>query len=764
MRGSIFSFLFIFCATVMFAQKPKLNRANQSFKNLNYQEAIESYLAVLDKTDNSEAKRNIAECYRKLDNWVDAEYWYGQTVILPDVRPEDVLYYGMALLSNGKLSQAKEQFQKYISLRPDDLRGQLLLKACDQSVIDDIAKRGAVYKVANATKLNTALDDFGPSYFEDGVVFSSERDKGVAIKRQHGWSDRPFVELFYTKATLADQTTMEYNYSSPEKYSSKINSKFHDGPVSFNSDFSEIYFTRNNLVSGKVGTDNQDVVRLKVFSSKKNGKTWSDMQSLPFDSDEYSVAHPAISADGSKLYFASDMPGGFGGMDLYVSNLENGRWSPPQNLGPVINTEGHEIFPTLHKDGTLFFASDGHTGLGGLDIYYTQERGNGFTPVMNMGSPINSNVDDFHLIMNEEKTHGYFSSNREGGAGGDDIYTFTKFAVEGEVYVFDKATSEPIQGAVVNTGSCNLGNLTTGPDGKQKINLPVNSACEFLASKESFQDNTMQVSTRGYKPGDKVLIQIPLERPYNVKVTGVIRDEQTGRPIGNAKVILESDCGQAPQEFMTDNTGYYEFDLRANCCYVVKVQKEAYAPSKIDQFCTDKEPKAVVVNKVLKNETERPREPIEPREPKDPRIHTIQLEHIYYDFDKSNIRGEAVASLDELATYLKSNPSLIVEIGSHTDARATNKYNERLSARRAESVVRYLTQKGIGKNRLRAKGYGETAPVNDCFDNVKCDENQHQDNRRTEFRVIGSVNNQETEIRSTRPGNISVDPCKKCPF
>jgi outer membrane protein OmpA-like peptidoglycan-associated protein/tetratricopeptide (TPR) repeat protein len=750
------------------AQKSKIQRANQLYKDLNYQDAIELYLSALDKGDNSEAKINLADCYRHLDNWADAEYWYGQVVRLPAAQPIHKLYYGMALQSNGKCDQAKPYFEEYLAINPDDSRAQYLNKACDENVVEALMKAGALYQVINVAKLNTAYDDFGATYFKDGIVWSSERDRGASVKRIHSWTGHPFLELFNSKTALVDEKTLEYNYSNPEKYSAKVNSKFHDGPVSYNSDFSEMFFTRNNLTNGKIGKDDDGVIRLKVFSTKKNGDSWGEFVGLPFNSDEYSVAHPALSQDGSKLYFASDMPGGFGGMDLYISYFENGRWSPPSNLGPTINTEGHEVFPFLHPDGTLYFASDGNTGLGGLDIFYTMERGNGFTPVINVGSPINTTADDFFLVLNKDKTHGYFSSNREGGAGGDDIYSFTKFSVESEVLVFDRNTGEPIEGALVNTGGCNLGELLTGADGRARFQLGVDQTCDFLATKDTYEDNSTNVSTSGYKPGDRIFVQIPLSQPLDLKVTGIIRDQNNGKPLTGARVVLESDCGQPAQESLVGADGYYEFELRPNCCYVLKVYKDNYI-TKTETFCTETTPKDRIVNApvALQPVPTKPVSPVspEPLPPVKPEVGPVVLEHLYYDFDQAFIRGDAVASLDNLVKLLKDNGSVIVEIGSHTDSRATHKYNERLSSRRAESVVRYLIQRGISKDRLRAKGYGETVHVNNCNDNVPCSEEQHQRNRRTEFRVIGTINNNpNTTLDSKAPNAIKIDPCKKCPF
>lgn len=749
---------FAFTAT---AQKAKLSRADRMYKELNYQGAIEAYLNILDKRDEPEAKRKLADCYRKVGNTVDAEYWYGQVVRLSDVKPEEKLYYGMALQANGKCDLARQWYDEYTTINPSDLRGQLLAKACENNEVERLQKLGALYQVKNVEALNTAFDDFGPAYFEDGLVFSSERDGGVSIKREHTWTGHPFLELFFSKASVVDEASKEFSYSKPDKYSNKINTRFHDGPVSFSADFSEMFFTRNNLVNGSAKKDDQGVIRLKIFSSRKANGGWGSAESLPFNSDEYSVAHPALSKDGSKLYFTSDMPGGFGGFDLYVSYMENGRWSPPENLGPVINTEGNEVFPFVHEDGVLYFASDGHTGLGGLDIYYTTPRSGTWSPVTNMGNPINTISDDFGIIFNAEKTHGYLSSNREGGAGYDDIYSFTRFANNVEVLVYDKYSGDPIEGSTVVTGYEAIPNLITGIDGKATIQLPMEQTYTFVASKPLYDDNSAPVSTRNVKPNQTILVKIPLEMPLNIRVVGKITDEETGKPIPGARVILESDCGQETQEMLSNTDGGYQFELRPNCCYVLKVIFQDYI-TKVESFCTnvkDIDPaNPVVIEDIALVSTK----PIGPPDGKQEVIvDKPQILHIYYNFDRAEIRTDAVADLNNLYSFVKDHPTYVIEIGSHTDARGSKSYNEKLSARRAESVVRWLIAKGISKDRLRARGYGETTPTNDCFDNIPCSEEKHQKNRRTEFRVVGTSGE---VAKSGAKENITIDPCKKCPF
>lgn len=800
--------LFTFFAGAVFAQKGKLQRANREFEQFNYSDAIQLYLEVLDKADIAEAKIKLAESYRKVDNMAEAEYWYGQIVHLPEAKPIYSLYYGKALQSNGKCDLAKEWFEKYSREEPDDLRGQLLASTCDRDEMEKLLKARKDFYEVKKLPFNTKFDDFGPSYYKKGLVFASERGNTGPVKRIHEWTGYPFLDLYFTDIDTVDAEALEFKYDEkPEKYSSKLNTKYHDGPVCFSADGQKIFFTRNNIDQrNRVGKDDEGVIRLKIFTAEMQGEKWAELEGLPFNSDEYSVAHPSLAQDGKTLYFASDMPGGFGGMDLYYTVLEDGSWSPPRNLGPRINTEGHEVFPYMHSSNRMYFSSDGHVGLGLLDVYYVDYNEGVPGPVMNVGFPLNTVSDDFGLILNEEENFGYFSSNREGGVGRDDIYSFKYSVVKVEVLVYDANTEEPIEAATV-MNDCSGLDLMTGANGRVTIELPLNKCCTFTGSKETYEDNALESCTQDYKPGAKLFVKIPLSRPLDFAIEGVVYNEVSGEPMPDAKVELIPDCGGDVQTFVTDDDGRYNFVLDEDCCYTLKASKTGFlAVSTEKPYCTKglKESKNFkhdfYLNPIFANNPEitdntgnpgNPGNPnYNPNNPNSTNSGTVDggtivnpcdaiprsfiLEHIYYDFDKSYIRSDAEEPLAELIKILEDNPTLVVEIGSHTDARASNRYNERLSARRAKSVVRYLRKKGIGTNRLEAKGYGETTPTNECVNEIPCTEEQHQRNRRTEFRVIGLVDgtrfncdNSSVNVDEYSKAPIvlkRIDRCENCPF
>jgi outer membrane protein OmpA-like peptidoglycan-associated protein len=824
-------FIFVFAIGAM-AQSGKLKQAQQKMDNLDYIGAIELYNQILESHDDPTAKINLAEAYRKINDTPNAEFWYGQVVRLPQAEPIHKLYYGMMLQRNGKCDIAREWYQQYVDLTPSDQRGRYLLDACNYEE-ELMSKSAGIYEVENCS-FNSNSDDFSPTFYMAGLVFSSERDTNPIIRRTHTWTGNPFLELYYIDFKQNNKTEGcgNYTFGRVEKFAQDVNTKYHDASASFSRNSQEMFFTRNNFLDGKKGQDDAGIMRLKIFYMRSEGEgKWGSEQSLPFNSDEYSVAHPSISPDGTKLYFTSDMPGGFGGMDLYVSEKESGRWGPPLNLGPEVNTEGHEIFPYASADGKIYFASDGHVGLGGLDIYYTTDKGERtWTTPENVGYPINTIADDFGIVFNEQGTCGFFSSDREGGVGRDDIYSFKKTAISVEVLVVDEKTDVPLEGASVYV-VCKKDSMTTDAAGKIRFEMKLKDCCDLYASMENYKPNDSEACTHELTLSDKLEVKIPLSRTAEFDVEGIVFDGLTGLPMEGATVTIENDCGMPLAEpFITNQTGRYYFKLDKECCYKLKATQQGYFAGIAENVCTRGktesetlkenlllQPTSVAAipgqdpNKVIDNlkkkgapETDYTyydpttdtwmdkdtRLPADGKYPdgkmyekgvlkgggddfvKGPKAPTAEdpvipyLLHIYYDFDQAYIRDDAKEELGKLQKLLEENPQYIIEIGSHTDARGSNHYNQRLSQRRAESVVRWLSDKGISRSRLVARGYGETVNVNDCVNNVPCSEREHQMNRRTEFKVIGCTNciDPSKTLLSKENKNVRVDECKSCPF
>ena len=810
------------------AQTAKLEKAKRLMKELNYQAAIELLTQVTSKNDNAEAKINLAECYRKVSDSGNAEFLYGQVVRLPEAQPIHYLYYGEMLQRNGKCDLAKEWYQKFNEAVPEDIRGQYMSKACDYE--QELKTKGeGIYEVKRAT-FNSQFDDFGSHFYKDGIIFASERDRGIAIKRDHSWTGQPFLDLYFIPIKNCGT---DVTYGRPEPFSKDLNTKYHDAVVTFNKEQSQMYFTRNNYINGKVGTDDEGIMKLQIYTAKKAGNSWSKEEGLPFNSNEYSCAHPSLTEDGNKLYFASDMPGGFGGMDLYVSELENGKWGPPMNLGQGINTEGHELFPFIHPSGRLYFASDGHMGLGGMDILFIDDKGNGqWGAPENVGAPINSKDDDFSISLNADGTCGFFSSDREGGSGRDDIYSFTKKAAPVKVYVYDAVTLAAIEGATVVADSLNK-TMKTGKDGKAMVEMRFNTCSNFAATMEGYEPMTKQGCVKDAASVESSVVEIPLQKVFKHTVEGVVFDLASGLPLSEATVQLIGGSDSI-KSVVTDASGRFSFSLEKEFCYRLRGEKDKYfAETTPDTICTKdlKESKNYLVNLNLQQSNAQPKPndvvdagkkdekggdvpPAMPTDKKkiDPKQvyfdekqgvyvqnnkpftgkkngitykdgkpegkfipseraypdgdGVAYLLHIYYDFDQAFIRKESKSELEKLQKLMKDNPNFIIEIASHTDTRGSNSYNQRLSQRRAESVVKWLIEHGIERDRLVPRGYGESLTTNECKDLVKCDEKDHQMNRRTEFRVLGCKDcvDKDKEILSRPNPKAKVDKCHGCPF
>lgn len=809
-----FASIFFLSATLAMGQSAKLKRAAKYMEELNYSSAIEVYQQILEDHDEPEAKINLAECYRHTNDSENAEYWYGQIVRLPSALPEHKLYYAMALQENGKGDQALPWVEEFLTQAPDDVRAQNLRKGLEMTE-DLMTKHAGIYQVTDMP-FNSDLDDFSPAIYQDNVIFASDRDRGAAIKREHTWTGSPFLELFSVQIKNESGQFGAETYGKPVKFSKDLNSKYHDAAVTFSADQSEIYFTRNNYKDGKTGKDDSGTTRLKVYySHAASGNAWGELESLPFNSDEYSVAHPCLTPDGEKLFFASDMPGGFGGMDLWYSLKDNGRWGPPVNMGNKVNTEGNEIFPTWQGDHTLYFSSNGLPGLGGLDIYRMDWNAEeeSWTEPENLGYPLNTSHDDLGIVLNAQGTFGYFSSDRPGGQGRDDIYSFIKTAAPVDVYVYDEQTKKPLKGAAVSQ-TCSSAERVTDKEGLASFEIKLNSCCDYTATLDGYDPNTQEGCTAGLTDVP-VRVEIPLRRSVTITMTGTVYDQSTNQPLPNAVVTITNDCDDEFIETVTTgDDGTYSFLLDRDCCYKVKGEKTDYLADFREDQCTKGiyEDYSLAVDLYLqptKREItdgggKKDKPVFDPKTGLyiDPRtgqpanlVHdgvtyrdgkivdtapifeqsptpsgegepVAYLLHIYYDFDRATIRQEAVPELEKLLKMMTENPNLIVELASHTDARGSHRYNRRLSQRRAESVVDWLVDRGISLDRLVPRGYGETVPVNDCVNNVPCDERKHQMNRRTEFRILGCIGCVDPDhSRISKPNeNARVDACKHCPF
>ena len=403
----------------------QIKAAKNEMTQYNYSKAIEILHQFIQKADpktKSEATLLMADCYRLQNDMQDAKAWYFRAIRLGNIEPLTYFYYAKALRACGDYEAAKKIFLRYDSLMPDDHRGKIYASFCDSAIAWD--EKPYAFEVNNARNLNSVSSEFGPVFYKEGVMFATDRIMSADENKKSGWAGNGYLKLVFAKPKQAEDYYGDYTL--PQLVPEFFNNGSNDGPATFSKDGNEVFITRTIKSSDKSKDESEDgqSYQLKIFSATKTGDKWSKMKPFFFNSNNYSVGYPALSPDGSSLYFVSDVDGGYGGTDIYVSSRDGGTWNKPANLGPIVNTFGNETFPFVADNGDLYFASDGHPGYGGLDIFVTRKVGNVWLIPQNLGKPINSSYDDFALAMYKNDSVGLFSANRPGGRGEDDIYSF----------------------------------------------------------------------------------------------------------------------------------------------------------------------------------------------------------------------------------------------------------------------------------------------------------------------------------------------------
>jgi len=710
------------------AQEGRIKKADKLYDRLAYAEAVEYYQSILDQgVDSSQVAEQMAQSYYEMREPENAEQWYA-VLVNNSPRPDDYLKYAEMLKGNAKYEKADEYMAKYNSLNAEDSRARAHVENAGYfAVLSEVSDR---FQLRNEDN-NSKNADFSTTYYGENIVFVSNRELlGVSVKRQHKWNNEPFLNLFLA------EVGSEGKLQNIRPFSEKVNTKFHEGPLTFSADKQTMMFTRNNYLNKKKGKSSDDIVKLKIYSSEKTDLGWSDPVDFPYNSDEYSVGHPTMSADGKTLIFASDMPGGYGGTDLWKCTKNGSSWNKPENLGKGYNSEGNEMFPFLHKDGSLYYSSDGLLGLGGLDVFEARSNNSGFGYPENLKAPINSSADDFGFTANSEKTQGYLSSNRKNGKGDDDIYHFfmndiIPLTVSGTVVNADNDLS-PLEGArvrLIDAYDKVLENEQMGSDGQFSFELdPEHCGYKIQVDNGSgWTDYANSNMPCNIEEGDIGLGDIPLEE-MKWSAMGIIKEKGTKVPIDGFNITLVNKKTGEEEVKITSLDGLVQYPLEPETDYEMKFEKQGYF-GKTGKFSTvGMEPGVIEIERYIDLTFEK----IEIGK-------AIKIENIYYDYDKSFIRDDAALELNKIVQLLEDNPSIKIEMGSHTDARGSDAYNLKLSQRRAKSAMEYIITQGIDKERMSRKGYGETTLINSCKNGVKCSDEEHEENRRTEFKVVGFV-------------------------
>ncbi len=620
----------LICVNVSFSQKGIAKSVKKEYDNLSYVKTTEKLLKAANEGNRSpDLLQSLANSFYFNGKMEEASKWYGELMDLnvDGLDPENYFRYSQALKGTGDYAKADKVLREFIALRPEDSRSKLF----HVDYLKIIEKRSDDFEMKNL-EINTPFSDFGTSIYQNNLIFASSRGES---KKLYNWNEQPFLDIFQLNS---DGTISEIK--------GDINTKYHESSTAFTKDGKTVYFTRNNYYKGKFKKNTNNIHGLKIYKAEWFEGEWTHVEPLPFNGDEYNVAHPTLSVDETKLYFASDMEGTWGGSDIFVVDInEDGTYGEPVNLGSKINTEGRENFPFVSDNGTLYFSSDGHPGLGGLDVFAFKnidEIASSSNKANNVGRPINSPKDDFEYIINEETLEGYLSSNREEGKGDDDIYSFKR-------------------------------------------------------------------------------------NPYFQLIAGTVIDKNTNQIVAEADIVIFNGANEVVETLKSDSKGEFNLKLpNKKSEFRSEVVKEDYE-KEVQNFIIDPKTDEEIKLKLS----------LEPKPNEVDLFNLLNLKPIYFDYDKAVIRPDAEIELTKIIDYMKEFPEVKVDVRSHTDSRGTKAYNLALSNKRNKSTRAYIVKVGgIDESRLTGKGYGKTALINKCSKGVRCSEEAHQANRRSEFILV----------------------------
>ncbi|KAF2509933.1 OmpA family protein [Flavobacterium zhairuonense] len=659
-----FSVLFVCFFFNANAQMTNISSADKKYDDYAYADAIKAYESLIEKgTKDEKIMQRLANSYYFLSELQSALQWYDELFRMNEEQEPEYLYrYSQCLKATGNYQKANEVLEKF-NLKAGSEKRAFLIRN-EKNYLDDIKFNSGRYEIADAG-INSPYSDYGSVIYDKKIVFTSARDTGGITKTSFKWTNKSFSKL-YISDLMPDGSV-----SNPKQLRKNQKSKFNESTPIFTKDGRTMYFTRNNFTDGKRGQNDKQVTLLKLYKADFIDGQWVNEKELPFNSDQYSTAHPTLSIDEKTLYFASDMPGTLGQSDLFkVAINADGSFGQPQNLGSIINTEGRETFPFVSAENELYFASDGRPGLGGLDIFVTKINADNTIEddVQNVGEPVNSKKDDFGFTLDGKNRNGYFSSNRDGGHGLDDIYRFTE--------IKRLVCEQDLMGTITDSESNEvLANVTLA----------------------LFDENLNPLATIATdEKGNYIFPKIKCGKKYS------IRASKSDYGMKDVSALLKKENGKTTMDFTMQKI------FKPLAAKTIEIKKTAVKPVKIGP---------------IKIGTD-----------------LAKLLHIpmnFFDLGKATIKKTSEPDLQKVVDVLNQYPNVKLDIRSHTDSRSSSESNQILSDKRAQSTKDWLISKGIDESRLTAKGYGETKLVNKCADGVKCTEKEHQQNRRSEFIIVG---------------------------
>lgn len=694
------------------AQNGLVKEADGLFDKYSFPEALEIYQDAW-KQDSSSAHvaRQVGLCMRKLGMLEESGPWFMRAIELRSEETSDMLHYAEAMKAQREYAQAVFWFALYGQQEPDDRRAQMHLK--DTRYFHNLMADSLKYELKRLS-INTDKPSFGMCKFNDRYIFSTAgiRSFGSEVNE---WNDLPYLDIYQCDID-ADG---EFIDASPVE--GTVNSKYHDGPAYFDPVSQTMFITRNNIKGGRPVYDQSGTANLKVYAHKLEEGKWSKATDLPFNSENYSVGHAAMNKMGDQMIFVSNMPGGYGGTDLYRVNVRNGEWGEPENLGPMINTEGNEMFPFISDNNLLYYSSDGHAGLGGLDIFVAESMGRTYSEPKNLGFPINSPKDDFSIFYNEEEEVGYFSTNRT-GQGSDNIFRFSNVRFMQQIVAMTFETNENAQ---LGGKYITLSSLTT----KRDTSLRLDETGSFQIAVDAGQDFAVFMGSgesKSHEPIATFTVSDLLEETYINLGSFLVGKEQLIEA-GIIKEVIEKLATIVGNDSLDNRAKDQEIRL-----LLEKLRSETnfLSNAEFDQLSTTNLIDDTSLNQLVSEQTHEVKQ-------KNADLKQFHLNNIYFGFDQHIIRTSEKDKIAALVKMMNEDPSLSIIVKAHTDSRGDDNYNLALSLRRAKSMQKYLGDKGISNDRFQIAWVGERELAVDCS-NQPCTAADHALNRRVEVLFVGT--------------------------
>jgi len=742
----ILSILIVFSIQLIQGQQQQdLQRANRLYDKTYYSAAIPLYEKVSQNNQTTEVIQKLGNCYYYTNDYDKAQVQYRLLLTKSGSNLTQDYYfrYSETLKATGNYTEANKVMRNYLVASKDKAAVEKFDKGI--STLKNVSAIGNRFEIKNIA-INTSHSEFGALVLGDNLVFAAVKKKPNLFDKTYKWNNESYLNIVEIKLKNINETDSIVNY-----FSKELKSPMHESNAVFTKDGKTMYFTRNNSNDGRRGKNVDKISAIQIFKSELVDNKWINVKALPFNSPNYSVEHPALSNDEKTLYFASDMPGTLGSFDIFSVSINGSTYGTPINLGNKVNTVGREQFPFVSNDSKLYFSSNGHEGYGSLDIFVSDIKNNTFSEASNVGIPVNSGYDDFSYYIDSDNNEGYFSSNRPGGKGNDDIYSLTetkplliencKQYIAGIITDVDtKFALENANVSLKNAANLEIEKVSTTAEGKFSFTVECEMGYSLFVTKENYTENSrsLKISGERYKTNDGSMTIRSIE--VIKKEEQIAQEQKKAADLIVAQQMKAAELVAIQQKKTNDAIAIKEkkaADAIAKKNNAIELEAKKLADIaelkllKKEKLVADKKQKeAAAIKKKQKMDAIVAAEKDVIKD-KDRLI--IKTDPIYFDYNMWYIRKDSKTILNRVVELMKKYPDMVVEIGSHTDNRGNAKFNLDLSQKRADATRTYILEQGVNKQRIFAKGYGESVQIVKCVPETSCNEEQHELNRRSEF-------------------------------